>query len=229
MINKESLELIKSFEGLVLTAYPDPGSKDGKPWTIGYGHTDGVKKGDKITKEQAEAFLIEDLVHAENVIKKHVKVELNENQYGALVSFIHNVGEGQFSKGSVKRYINEGRLAEVPGRMALYRMNDGKVMNGLVRRRAAEGALWMKAPAAVVKQEKIEAQGVTATPASTKKPFDIGAAGVVVTTVAGASDGVKKTVGNITSTFGIDPIWVFVAIVVGFAAWTVWSKWKGDK
>ena len=60
MINEAGLKLIKEFEGLVLTAYPDPGSKNGLPWTIGYGHTKGVKKGDKITATKAEEFLIEE-------------------------------------------------------------------------------------------------------------------------------------------------------------------------
>jgi lysozyme len=144
MINRDTLELIKEYEGVRLTAYPDPGSLNGLPWTIGYGHTKGVKKGDKITEAQAEQFLIEDLKEAERVIEKHVRVPLNENQYGALVSFIHNLGETQFANGSIKAYINEGRLAEVPNRIALYNKNDGKVMKGLVRRREAEIALWRK-------------------------------------------------------------------------------------
>ncbi len=234
MINKEALELIKYYEGLRLVAYPDPGSKDGLPWTIGYGHTKGVKKGDKITKARAEELLVEDLKDAEAVIEKHVKVELNENQYGALVSFIHNLGESQFAKGSVKAYINSGRLAEVPGRMALYRLNDGRVMEGLVRRRSAEGVLWMKpvvdgvivSPKEQINKEVEEAQGKTAEPAKTKKPWDWGVFGVIITTLAGLSDEFKKLIGDVTSALGVPPLYVLAALVLAFGAWTVYAKWK---
>ncbi len=229
MVNDDTLKLIKEYEGLVLKAYPDPGSKNGLPWTIGYGHTKGVKPGDEITKEQAEEFLKADIEVAIGVIKQYITVTLNDNQLGALASFIMNIGEGQFKKSSVLKYINAGRLAEVPGRMALYRMNDGKVMNGLVRRRSAEGVLWMKVPASEIKTDKTETQGTTATPAPTKKPWDTGAIGAVITFLAAQSDAVKIFVGNFTSAFGIPPVYLLIALAVGFAGWTIWNKWKGDK
>lgn len=234
MINVEALELIKEFEGIRLIAYPDPGSKNGLPWTIGYGHTKGVKRGDKITKAQAEAFLIEDLEKSEAVIKKYVKVYLNENQHGALVSLIHNIGEKQFAKSSVLRYINEGKLDEVPGRMALYRMNDGKVMPGLVRRRTAEGALWMKpvpdglanSPNEQMHDDREEVQGLPAEPAKVNKPWDWGVFGVILTTLAGLSDEFKKLIGDVTSALGVPPLYVLAALVIGFGAWTVYTKWR---
>lgn len=155
MINREALELIKDWEGCKLTAYPDPGSKDGTPWTIGYGHTKGVKKGMKIEPEVAEEFLIEDLKVAEAVIAKYIKVHLNENQYGALVSFIHNIGETQFVEGSVDNYINDNKLNLVPDRIKLYNKNDGKPMKGLINRRNAEVSLWNK-PVTKSTQEPVQ-------------------------------------------------------------------------
>lgn len=233
MVNADTLALLKEFEGLVLTAYPDPGSKNGIPWTIGYGHTKGVKKGDKIMAAQAEEFLKADIAVAINVVRQYIKVPLNENQEGAMASFILNIGEGQFKKSSVLKYINAGRLAEVPGRMALYRMNDGKVMNGLVRRRAAEGNLWMKPVStniqtsnAQVVEEIKEAQGAKATPATVKKPFDWGLAGVFVTTIASFTDEVKKILGDLTSSLGVSPLIILGVIAVGFAAWSVYARWK---
>lgn len=229
MINDKTLKLIKQFEGLRLEAYPDPGSKNGLPWTIGYGHTKGVKRGDKITAAQAEKFLIEDLKESEAVIKKYVKTALNENQYGAAVSFIHNIGEGQFAKSSVLRYINLNRMDEVPGRMALYRMNDGKVMAGLVRRRTAEGELWMTPVDDVsVTEVKPPEQGsnVPAAPANPKKPFDWGATGAFVTLLAGLSDQAKKIIANVTSAVGVEPWILLVVVGAGFGAWTLYSKWK---
>jgi len=155
MINREALELIKNWEGCKLTAYPDPGSKNGEPWTIGYGHTKGVKKGMKIEPEEAEEFLIEDLKEAEAVIAKYVKVELNENQYGALVSFIHNIGETQFVKGSVDDLINSGKLDLADDKMLMYKYNDGKIMQGLINRRKDEAALWNK-PVVKSTQEPVQ-------------------------------------------------------------------------
>lgn len=173
MINKEALTLIKNWEGCKLTAYPDPGSRDGTPWTIGYGHTKGVKRGMKIEPEEAEEFLIEDLKVAEAVIAKYIKVDLNENQYGALTSFIHNIGEDQFVEGSVDNYINSGKLDQVPDRMKLYNKNDGKFMKGLAARRADEIALWNKP---VVKSTEKPVQTVpevsgTTAPEDSNKPW----------------------------------------------------------
>lgn len=234
MINEKALKLIKEYEGLVLTAYPDPGSKNGLPWTIGYGHTKGVKKGDKITASQAEAFLVEDLKQSEAVIKKYVTTPLNENQYGALVSFIHNIGEKQFAKSSVLKYINQNRLDEVPGRMALYRMNDGKVMAGLVRRRASEGELWMtpvpygieNSPNEEIHLDKEAVQGLPAQPAKVEKPWDWGVFGVILTTLAGLSDEFKKLIGDVTSALGVPPLYVLATLVIGFGVWTIYNKWN---
>lgn len=231
MINAEILAVVKEFEGFRLKAYPDPGSKDGNPWTIGYGHTGllfgaRVRKGDVITKEQAEEFLRGDLEAVIGIIKKYVKVELNENQYNALASFVFNIGEGQFAKSSVLKFINEGKLDSVPGRMALYRLNDGKVMAGLVRRRTAEGALWMKPIGITPVPEEEAPVHSEAKPDTPKKPWDWGAAGAVVTVIAGASDQVKKLVGNVTTTFGLDPTWLLIAAGLAFAGWTIYSKWK---
>lgn len=232
MINDKTLKLVKEYEGLRLEAYPDPGSRDGKPVTIGYGHTGGlssptVKMGDKITETKAEEYLKNDLDAVEKIIKKYVTVVLNENQLGALESFVFNVGEGLFAKSSVLKFINQGKLDSVPGRMALYRLNDGKVMAGLVRRRTAEGALWMTPTTEEVKEKPPEQGSATpAKPDSPKKPFDWGATGAFVTLLAGLSDQAKKLIGNVTSAIGVEPWILLVVVGVGFGAWTIYSKWK---
>lgn len=229
MINGEALDLIKSFESCELKAYPDPGSKDGKPWTIGWGHTGGlsepkVTRGMIITQEEADAYLVNDLEAVEKIIDKYVKTFLNDNQHGALVSFVLNIGEGQFAKSSVLKFINENRLSEVPGRMALYRLNDGKVMNGLVRRRTAEGALWMKLDG--ITEDETDIPNVKGEPANPKKPFDIGVIGTVTALIASVSGQIKTIIGNVTSTFGIDPVWLIVGVGIGFALYTLYNKWK---
>lgn len=86
------LEFIKHHEGLETKAYPDPGSADGHPWTIGVGHTKGVKKGDTCTVAQAMEWLREDVRTAEAAVLRLVKVPLTQAQFDALVSFVFNVG-----------------------------------------------------------------------------------------------------------------------------------------
>lgn len=230
---EECYKLWKEFEGLELKAYPDPATGN-EPWTIGWGHTGSlsgskVRRGMVITKEQAEQFMKDDLLQVWRNLQPLIKVDLNANQWAALISFAGNVKWTSVKSSSVVKYINAGRLAEVPGRMALYRLGDGKVMNGLVRRRASEGTLWMKAPVAIANQEIKEAQGTVATPASTKKPWDWGVVGMVITAIAGFTDEVKKIVGDVTSAFGVSPLVVLGVIILGFGAYSLYNKWKGDK
>lgn len=147
-VNAETIEHVKRWEGLVLEAYPDPGSRNGEPWTIGYGHTSDdfmrVYKGLKITPAEAEAALAHDLGEVADAIDGLVKVPLTGNQRGALVSFVFNVGVGAFRKSTLLKKMNAGDYNAVPGELAKWVKNDGKTMQGLVNRRAAEAGLWAK-------------------------------------------------------------------------------------
>jgi lysozyme len=89
----EGLALIMCSEGLELRAYPDPGTGDA-PWTIGYGHTGGVRAGDTCSQEQAEAWLRADCGWAERLVDRLVTVPLTQSQFDALVSFAFNMGPG---------------------------------------------------------------------------------------------------------------------------------------
>lgn len=137
--SKAGLELIKSFEGLRLEAYPDPGT-GGEPWTIGYGHTGGVKPGTKITKENAEQLLKLDLDRFERAVDKLITVPLTQNEFDALVSFTFNVGEGALEDSTLRKRLNKGEPKATVLKEELPRWNKGGsgVMEGLVRRRAAE-------------------------------------------------------------------------------------------
>lgn len=146
-INKEGLELIKSFEGCKLVAYDDlqPNktitslSQLKGTLTIGYGHTAGVTVGQVITKEQAENMLKSDLKKYEKYVTDNVKLELNENQFSALVSFTYNCGVGNL------RTLVKGRTVDqIANSILLYNKSGGKVLNGLVRRRKAERELFLK-------------------------------------------------------------------------------------
>lgn len=140
-INAAGTALVRAYEGLRLDAYQDTSGV----WTIGYGHTRGVKSGDCISTAQAEQFLDVDLAEAERAVAELVRVPLTDNQFSTLVSFVFNTGEGAFAKSTLLRKLNEGGYGLVPACLKSWIFDDGRVLPGLVRRRAAEVALWSMA------------------------------------------------------------------------------------
>ncbi|HKU53922.1 MAG TPA: lysozyme [Rhizomicrobium sp.] len=137
-VNAVGLALVKAHEGLRLEAYQDTSGI----WTIGYGHTLGVKAGDSISAARAEQLLEADLTEAERAVAALVKVPLTDNQFSALVSFVFNLGEGAFARSTLLRKLNEGGHGLVPACLKSWIFDNGKVLQGLVKRRAAEAALW---------------------------------------------------------------------------------------
>jgi len=114
--------------------------------TIGYGHTQGVTLGMTITEEEAEAFLREDLESFEQCVSTWTNVQINQNEYDALVSFSFNVGCGAYSKSTLLRLLNEGASRkEVADQFDRWvKGSDGKPLQGLVNRRAAEKELFLE-------------------------------------------------------------------------------------
>ena len=135
------LELIRMFEGLKLIAYPDPGT-GAEPWTLGVGHTKGVRRGDVCTEEEGMAWLGEDCKDAEACIEAWVEPELTQNQYDALVSLIFNIGCGNFKASTLLSLINSGNMDGAAGQFKRWNKANGKVMAGLTRRRQAEADLF---------------------------------------------------------------------------------------
>lgn len=141
-ISDKGLSLLKDFEGCRLNAYPDPAT-GGKPWTIGYGHTDGVKKGDTIMQSQAEQFLRKDLEPVYTTMKDNVKTKINQHQFDALCSFIFNVGAGNFTRSTLLKKLNAGDIQGAGDEFLRWNCAAGKVMPGLTKRRAAERQLFL--------------------------------------------------------------------------------------
>lgn len=142
--NDAGIALIKEFEGCRLTAYPDPGT-GGEPWTIGFGHTGGVKRDDVITMETAEQLLRQDLTKFEsNVAAACEGIDTTENQFAAMVSFCYNVGPANFRKSSVLKAHQRGDKTAAANAFKLWNKAAGKVLPGLTRRRAAEAQLYLK-------------------------------------------------------------------------------------
>lgn len=144
-VSQRGIDLIHSFESCKLEAYPDPGSRDGHPWTIGWGSTgDGIQRGVVWTQAQADARFAQDL----NKFARKVELLIDDaptdqSQFDALVSLAYNIGTEALKRSTVLRKHKAGDYAAAAAAFGMWVKNDGKVMRGLVRRRAAEAALYL--------------------------------------------------------------------------------------
>lgn len=143
--------LIKEFEGCEkdmpdgrFKAYPDPGSVDGKPWTIGWGSTGPDITPTTIwTQAQCDARFDQDIQKYANAVSAALgDAPTTQNQFDALVSFHYNTGA--IRTATLTKLHKDGKFAAAKAEFARWVKNDGKVMAGLVRRRAAEAALYGK-------------------------------------------------------------------------------------
>lgn len=138
-VSQTGLGLIKKAEGLKTKAYRCPAGI----LTIGYGHTHNVKEGDTCTPEQAGVWLKEDCLVAELTIRANVKVPLSQNQFDALVSFIFNLGSGNFVGSTLLKKLNAGDYAGAAAEFDRWVNAGGRELPGLVERRAVEKALFL--------------------------------------------------------------------------------------
>jgi lysozyme len=145
-VNAEGFALIKRFEGFEATPYEDAGNRP----VIGFGHL--IRPGETfttITKEQAEQLLLDDLADDEKAVTGMVSVPLNDNQFSALVSWVYNLGAGRFRGSDLRAFVNRKAWQLAADEFAKWvwsTLPDGKKakLPGLVERRAAERALFMK-------------------------------------------------------------------------------------
>lgn len=140
IITDEGFHLIKRYEGLMLKPYKCPGGY----WTIGYGRV--IKNPDHppITKEQAIEFLIEDIERFEKKVLRQVKVPITQNQLSALVSFTYNTGAGALQRSTLLRKLNRGDYEGAAAEFRRWKFAGGKVQRGLIKRRAAEAAIFRR-------------------------------------------------------------------------------------
>lgn len=133
-------DFIKGFETLRLTAYkPTPNDV----WTIGWGHTRDVNKGDSIDVETAKRFFHEDLdTFADGVLDYVSAFPTTQNQFDAMVSLAFNIGLGNFSHSTVLRKHSQADYAGAAEAFKMWNKQKGKVLNGLVKRRKAEAELY---------------------------------------------------------------------------------------
>jgi lysozyme len=130
------IAFIKKMESCQLSAYKDVAGV----WTIGYGHTKGVKPGDRITQFQAEQFLKDDLATFE-AIASRVRNVATQGRFDAVVDFLYNCGPGHFNSSTLKKYIEGARKTwEIQEQFLRWVNSGGKKQGGLVSRRIWEAA-----------------------------------------------------------------------------------------
>lgn len=137
-MSDEGIQFLKSFEGCRLEAYQDQAGI----WTIGYGHTAGVKEGDTCTQEQAERWLKDELENAADFVRNSVEVELTQGQFDAIVDFVYNLGPRAFKYSTLRSLIQSGQMDRAADEFPRWNHVNGKVSKGLTLRRLAEKAIF---------------------------------------------------------------------------------------
>ena len=137
-LSNTGTHLLKFFEGCRLTAYQDSVGV----WTIGYGHTKGVYEGMTITQEEADSMLLTELKEYESYVENMVTVELSQEQFDALVVWVYNLGPTNFKNSTLLKKLNSGDYSAVPTEIKRWNRAGGQVLEGLVKRREAEAAMF---------------------------------------------------------------------------------------
>ena len=137
--SNNGLELIKGFEGLVLSPYWDVSG-----WSVGYGHFLGdISKPSPITEAKANEYLMQDIKIVDNALNKYIDVPLTQNEIDALSSFTYNLGSGNLSKSTLLKDLNKGDKKSAASNFDLWVKAGGKVLSALVERRAIEKELFL--------------------------------------------------------------------------------------
>jgi len=230
-INMDGVDLIKDFEGCRLDAYLCPAGV----WTIGYGHTGDVKKGDRISRKRADELLAEDLGTFVTAVRRACKVKPNPNQLAAMVSLAFNIGAGAFAKSTVVKAHNRGDAQAAARAFGLWvkARVKGKLVElpGLVSRRAREAALYLKAAKPVDRTPMPQAVAPEPSVSASKDVITAGlgsaggAAGPIakVTEIAQQASDIGWTMQTLLD---LGP-WVLLALVaLGAGGYLVWRAMK---
>lgn len=144
-LSQKGVDFIKSHEALRLKAYQD--SKG--VWTIGWGHTKGVRPGDRISREQAENFLRDDLAWVERILNADLvsgrdNPIVTQNEYDALCSLVFNIGSQAYLDSTVRRKIKQGDKMAAARAFKMWVYSEHKFIQGLANRRADEVRLFLQ-------------------------------------------------------------------------------------
>lgn len=254
-INAAGMDELRSSEFFVGQAYPDPMSPmgkalqaaghwrkiiyacqpipggfdhlDGAPWTIGYGFTKGVKRGDKMTRAQAEIRLASELLtdHV-NPILAACKVAPNENQLAGLACLAWNIGMPALRTSTVLKAHNRGDFPAASRAFGLFNKSRGKVETALETRRRREAALYATPSVTELVEQQVGPQRVDPEGSMSRSPI-IAGSGITAgaSTLAVVSESAHQ-VRSIRDSLGDWLPWVLLAVVIGAAGWAIWSRVK---
>lgn len=221
-ISEAGLDLIRSFEGYHdklpdgrCRAYLDRLAKP-PVWTIGYGCTEGVTEGLIWTREEAEAALRREIARHESQVKRLVTVELNQNEFDALVSFTYNVGAGALASSTLLKKLNAGDRKGAAREFRRWNKAGGVVYRGLVDRRAREATLFLTPadpPAGPSMPQRVE-PSPPPPPKAVDTVSQVGAGGII---------------SQIPAPPDLSPVtaWQsFVETMIGLALWMAAAPWK---
>jgi lysozyme len=136
----KGIDLIQDLEGTRYVAYYDGGGV----LTNGVGHTGkDVFEGQRVKEDQVKAWLQEDVIEAEDAVNSLVKVELTQNQFDALVSFVFNIGSEAFSESTLLKRLNEGNYEGAAKQFPRWNKDNGKTISGLTKRRLLEQSVFV--------------------------------------------------------------------------------------
>jgi lysozyme len=230
----KGIRLITEFEGFRANAYLDP---IGIP-TIGYGFIEGVSLGDTMTQYEAQQRMGRELQKYERGVMQACRVQVNQNQFDALVCFAFNVGVVGMTGSSVIKALNRGDTQAAARAFGLWNKAGGKVWPGLTRRRAAEAALFLE-PVADDMSDPVEgpvlAMPQSVDPETPMTSSTINRAGLVAggtATVATVSE-VVNSVGYIKrgvvdlETWAVPILLIVTLAAVGYIVWERYSQRKG--
>lgn len=234
-VSPECVELVKRFEGLhklkddgLVHSYRCPAGK----WTLGFGATKGIRSGMTCTVAEAEQRLIDDLNEHGKIVKRLVNVPLSQGQYDALVSFVFNVGGGNFKSSTALKRLNSGLYEDVPEQLQRWNKArvDGKLtpLRGLTRRRAAEAAIF-SADAELPSDEggpEMPQKPTTEAPKSLAKSKTMAGAGI-----AGAATAMNEVAGQIQGLVSYAPMLktIFLICALGGIALAMYARFKDNR
>lgn len=233
-ISPEAVAELKRLEGLRLQAYQDTGGV----WTIGYGSTKGVKQGDLWTMARAEQALLEDLEGYESAVEEACYLYPSQPQFDAMVLLCYNIGPGWdpsrprprgarpgFRQSTVLKAHNRGDYVAASNAFKLWNKDNGKVVPGLVARRAFESAMYLRGVAGV------EASKVRPDPEKPMRKSTInlaGSVGVVTATGTGVQQ-VLDTLNNVKTSANSLSEWIapgLTLLVALLCAYIVYERFR---
>lgn len=140
-INKDGLDIIKYYESFSSKPYYCPSNL----LTIGYGHV--IKSNEQFSSiniDQAEELLNKDISIAEKFINRNINIDLNSNEFSALISLVYNIGNGNFQRSTLRIKLNrDENRQDISNEFLRWDKSRGKVLNGLTKRRVSESLLFL--------------------------------------------------------------------------------------